>query len=101
MTFEVERELGQRRAQDADPDRDPRRHTPGPSLSSSKEPVDVAGLGLCYPIRTHVVAVRPDSPAAKAGLKPGDVINAMLIPPVKPKASSRSTWRRGSGAGAS
>ncbi len=34
------------------------------------EPVDVAGLGLCYPIRTRVVAVRPDSPAAKAGLKP-------------------------------
>ena len=48
------------------------------------EPVDVAGLGLCYPVRPHVVAVRPDSPAAKAGLKPGDVINALVMPPTKP-----------------
>ncbi len=44
------------------------------------EPVDLAGLGLCYPIRTRVVAVRPDSPAAKAGIKPGDVINALARP---------------------
>ena len=46
----------------------------------------MSGLGLCYPIRPQVVAVRPDSPAAKAGLKPGDVINSLSLTPAEPKA---------------
>ena len=44
--------------------------------------LDVPGLGLCLPIRTRIVAVKPDSPADRAGLKPGDVINAMTIKPM-------------------
>jgi regulator of sigma E protease len=47
----------------------------------SNEALEIPGLGLCYPIRTHVAAVRSDSPAAKAGIKPGDTINAMTINP--------------------
>jgi regulator of sigma E protease len=58
----------------------------------SNEALEVPGLGLCYPVTTHVVGVAPDSPAARAGLKPGDVINSMTFPPHKPveppKASS-------------
>ena len=44
------------------------------------EPLKVDGLGLCYPVRTSIVGVRAGSPAAKAGLKPNDVINSMIIP---------------------
>src|SRR5262249_31777589 len=48
------------------------------------EDLELPGLGLCFPISTHIVAVRPDSPAAKARLKPGDVINRMIVKPRKP-----------------
>jgi len=61
------------------------------------EPLDVAGLGLGYPIYTKVVAVRPDSPAARAGIKPGDVISSLTFPPLAGK--STSTGRPGRGAG--
>ncbi|APW63278.1 M50 family metallopeptidase [Paludisphaera borealis] len=47
------------------------------------EDFEVSSLGLCFPIRTTIEAVRPDSPAAKAGLKPGDVINAITVPKTK------------------
>ncbi len=54
-------------------------------LALPNEAVDIPGLGLCYPIRNRITAVRPDSPAARAGLKPGDTINSMtLTPPKKP-----------------
>ena len=46
-------------------------------------PLDVPGLGLCYPVRTKVVAVQPGSPAEKSRLKPGDIINEMTIPGIK------------------
>lgn len=44
------------------------------------EPLDVPGLGIAYPVRTKVEGVRPGSPAAKAGIKPGDVISSVEIP---------------------
>jgi len=55
------------------------------------EPLDVAGLGLCYPIKTRVAAVRPDSPAARAGIKPGDVIDSLTLPalPARPAGNGR------------
>jgi regulator of sigma E protease len=45
-------------------------------------PLDIAGLGLAYPVRTRITAVTPGSPADKAGLKPGNVINAMTLAPL-------------------
>jgi regulator of sigma E protease len=45
--------------------------------------VDIPGLGLSFPIATRVAAVKPDSPAARAGIKPGDVINSMILKPSK------------------
>ena len=45
------------------------------------ESLDVSGLGLAYPVRTLIAAVRPGSPADKAGLKVGNIINAMTYPP--------------------
>jgi len=52
------------------------------------EPLEVAGLGLCYPINTRVAAVRPDSPAARAGIKPGDVINSVTLPALAARPAS-------------
>jgi regulator of sigma E protease len=45
--------------------------------------LDIPGLGLCFPISTKVVAVKPGSPAARAGIKAGDIINSMTIKPPK------------------
>jgi regulator of sigma E protease len=83
MTFEVER---------TEPGASPRTLTltvtpddslPWTELAPPDLPLDVSGLGVAYPVRTRVVAVKPDSPAAKAGIKPGDVINEMSVPPLK------------------
>ncbi len=43
------------------------------------EPLDVPGLGLAIPIEAKVAAVTPDSPAAKAGIVPGDTIEAVTL----------------------
>jgi regulator of sigma E protease len=55
--------------------------TPWTALALRNLPLDVPGIGLAYHVRTKVVAVAPGSPAARAGLKPGDVINGMTLPP--------------------
>ncbi len=92
MTFDIEREFGaqERKVErlSVTPDDTPPRTVfvlPG-------EAVDVAGLGLSFPIRTRVVAVRAGSPADRAGLKPGQVINSLSIPEVKPETRSRRFW---------
>jgi regulator of sigma E protease len=41
---------------------------------SNRAPLSVSGLGLAYLVETTVEDVRPDSPAAKAGVQKGDVI---------------------------
>ena len=95
VTFEIERDAGggQRKTQvlTVTPDDTP----PRTDIAEENEPVDVAGVGFCYPVGNHIVAVAPDSPASKAGLKPGDVINSLAIPPpVKTEAPARGwfTW---------
>ncbi len=83
MTFEVERYAGAGKriteTLTVTPDDTP----PRTKLALRGEAVDVAGLGMCYPIRARVAAVAPGSPAAQAGLKAGDVINELIMPPVK------------------
>jgi len=49
----------------------------------STEDLEIPSLGLSLPIKPIIAAVRPDSPAAKAGLKPGDAIEAMTVPKTK------------------
>jgi regulator of sigma E protease len=91
MVFEVERDdKGSGRKTlifSVTPDDTP----PRTSFALPGEAVDVAGLGLCYPIRTRIAQVRPDSPASSADLKSGDVINALSIPP-KPGRESGGFW---------
>jgi regulator of sigma E protease len=83
MTFEVER---------PDPATPPRHLTltvtpddspPWTELTLPDLPLDVTCLGLAYPVRTKIVAVTPGTPAARAGLKAGDVINMLTLPPAK------------------
>jgi regulator of sigma E protease len=83
MTFEVERDAGagQRRTEvlTVTPDDTP----PRTKLVLPGEPVDIASLGICYPVRTKVVGVAAGSAAARAGIKPGDLISALILPPGK------------------
>jgi len=87
MTFEVDRAAagGGRKVETltATPDASP----PWTWTPLSQE-IDVPGLGLCYPVSPHVVAVKPGSPAARAGIQPDYVINSMILKPSKAAKSS-------------
>jgi regulator of sigma E protease len=83
MTFEVERDGGAGKRQTETLTVTPDDIPPRTKLVLPGEPVDLTGLGVCYPIRTRVVAVRPGTPAARAGLKPGDLIDSFVLPPSK------------------
>jgi regulator of sigma E protease len=53
-----------------------------PLLGLKDEPVAVPALGLAYEVTNRVASVDEGSPAAKAGIKPGDRITQLtLIPP--------------------
>ncbi|MEO6811155.1 MAG: site-2 protease family protein [Isosphaeraceae bacterium] len=43
------------------------------------EPLDVAGLGLAYAVRPIIHTVAEGSPAAKAGLRPGQTIRTLTL----------------------
>jgi regulator of sigma E protease len=51
--------------------------------------LDVAGLGLCYPVLAHVQSVRPDSPAARAGIIAGNVITSITFVPRKEEQTEK------------
>src|SRR5208337_3099595 len=80
MTFEVERMADGSKTSHTltvTPDDTP----PWTDMPAASDALDVPGLGLCYAIRPHIAAVAPGSPAARAGLKAGDVISAVTIAP--------------------
>jgi regulator of sigma E protease len=93
MTFRVERAQaggGNARVEEltATPDDSPPWHEHEARINDT---LDVPGLGLCYPVRTRVVAVEADSPAARAGIKPGDLISSMALVPSKDDPPSEPT----------
>lgn len=47
------------------------------------EDLEIPALGLSFPIKPVIAAVRPNSPAEEAGLKPGDAIESITIPKTK------------------
>jgi regulator of sigma E protease len=51
--------------------------------SNAAEPMEIPGLGLAIRVEPKIQAVAEDSPAGKAGLKPGDVIKSMTMTFVK------------------
>jgi regulator of sigma E protease len=80
LTFVVERkaaELKTTHSLTVVPDDTP----PWTELPAASDALDVPGLGLCYAVRPRVAAVIPGSPAAKAGLKAGDIITSATIAP--------------------
>jgi regulator of sigma E protease len=55
---------------------------PWTEIPLNNEALEVPGLGICYPILPHVAAVKPDSPAARAEIKVGDVVNSITFTPI-------------------
>ncbi len=53
---------------------DPAYRDEGTALANAGSPTAVGGLGLAYHVQTVVAAVAPNSPAAAAGLQPGDQV---------------------------
>ena len=86
MTFEVERPTPSGEPQHADPDGDAGRHArPTGDYVQEERARRRAGTGVLLSDRPIDRPLRPDSPAAKAGLKPGDVISALTLKVVEPK----------------
>jgi regulator of sigma E protease len=83
MTFEVERNGPGGQAKTVTLTVTPDATVPWVEYVNISQPLDVAGLGLAYQVRTRVVAVKPGSPAERAGIKPGDRLTEMAIPPLK------------------
>jgi regulator of sigma E protease len=82
MTFEVERpEPSRGQAKNVMLSVTPDDVPPWTEPMRPFEPLELPGLGLAYHVVAHIEDVAPDSPAAKAGLKKGDTINAMTFPP--------------------
>jgi regulator of sigma E protease len=89
LVFEVERPLGGKKNPEhltitAKPDSSP---IWAEEYALADEPLDVPGLGLALKIEPKIASVEPDSPASKAGLKPGEVLKAVLVT-VKPVAKN-------------
>jgi len=73
------------------PDKPPRKLEVRPTLRPTQSfavpifeggPLDVPALGVACQVIAEVQQVLPDSPAAKAGMKPGDVVtHAVIVPP--------------------
>ncbi|WP_165244058.1 site-2 protease family protein [Paludisphaera soli] len=83
MTVEVQRaqEAGKPPevvALDVTPDATP--PTFNPMKLSPAEDFQIPGLGICFPIKPVVQSVAAGSPAEKAGLKAGDVLDSVTIP---------------------
>ena len=86
MTFEVERG-DQPVTLTVTPEANP----PWTELLMLAEPLDVPGLGLAYAVLPKIAAIAPDSPAARAGLKPGDAIGALTFTPPRTKKAETFT----------
>ncbi|MFO0907582.1 MAG: site-2 protease family protein [Isosphaeraceae bacterium] len=65
---------------------------PWTEIAFANEPVDLAGIGIAVPVTTKIQAVRPDSPAARAGLKAGDHITKMVLPNPPARPASKGLW---------
>ncbi|GAC1447841.1 MAG: site-2 protease family protein [Isosphaeraceae bacterium] len=89
MTFEVRRPGAGKEPQTLSVTVTPEALLPWTEIAFPEAPLDVTGLGLAYPVRSRIIAVASGSPAANAGLKVGDEINAMIVPAPRSDKTAR------------
>lgn len=63
---------------------------PAFEILGASTPLEIPGLGLACPVRTRIVAIRDGSPAARAGLKPGDEITKLTLLPQTEKNNKKA-----------
>ena len=67
---------------------------PRVGLSSNGElagSLELSGLGLAFEVEPRVAGVEPGSPADRAGIKPGAILRALVIPPIKDDPKAKPT----------
>jgi regulator of sigma E protease len=90
VAFEIERPLPNGKFETINISATPDATPPWTEPILGIEPLEVPGLGLAYTVVPKIVAVREGSPAAKAGLKPGDLLSSMAITGQAEEGESKS-----------
>jgi regulator of sigma E protease len=90
-TFLVERQVDGK-TQSVDLTVTPTDALPRPEpMGIDTESLKIPGLGLAMTIEPKIAAVDANSPAARAGIKPGAIIREMTIPPLKESKKDKQT----------
>lgn len=66
---------------------------PPPGVTGEGQPVAASAIGISYQVLSRVAAVEPESPAAAAGIRPGDqFVLAKVIPPKQDTVEKDTSW---------
>ncbi len=79
MTLEIERPIPGAEPRTLTITLKPAASPPRSIYVMKNEPVDIPALGFCYRVRPRISGIAPGSPAAEAGLKPGELITSATV----------------------